>query len=73
MLSDEEAFTLCNQGVIGGDNNDKGQISPCFDMTRMPYQLIFENLFGDNNCNLCKMQPCKGCLVPFDEETKVED
>lgn len=74
LLSDEDAFALCNQGVIDGETNGKGQATPAFDITKMAYQLEYKNIAGVySTCKLCEMQQCKGCLVPFNDETKIED
>lgn len=64
---------MCFKAVSDGACDDKCQSSYNFDITKQAYQLEFKNTCGMYAlCKLCDKSQCKGCLVPYSDET-VED
>ena len=73
-LSDEEAFTLCCQGLIEGQCDGNVQSLSNFDIEKMPYQIMMKNTAGlYSTCKLCAKQQCRGCLMPYNSTETVAD
>lgn len=68
-MDDEKCFELCFPGLFKAEQEKESQL---FDLTEMPYKLVFKDISGYyDDCGYCGQNRCGGCPVPFTDQITV--
>ena len=69
-MSFQQKFDMCFQGVV---NDEVPEDTDEFDLSQMPYRLVFKNISGyQEYCCFCGQNRCAGCPIPYTDMLTIE-